>query len=218
MGHVTRDNGRCAIDVDTDTGRILLRQRWAYRWIGNAKLPPWSYAEQRDFHRRVDLAVWAVWSNRAAMAVSGASPFAERFARRALPVNMDVSWVTAGQHWTVFVFKVPPGWFHRSHILWNEKRIELGSRDYEPVVRIVNGRKRLQRTAAHEAGHAFGNTGALRRGDEYPKDRGRPSPHVGDDESIMHVGEALRARHFRTIVEELNQMIPDTRFQLASLS
>lgn len=34
----------------------------------------------------------------------------------------------------------------------------------------------------------------------------------------MHVGEQLRRRHFVTITEELNRMIPGTTFRLASVS
>lgn len=217
MGHVTRDNGRGVVDINTTTGQILVRQKWMYQWIAGPKLPPWTYKEQHDYHRRVDLAVWAVWSNRARLAVSGTSDFAKRFAKTGAPVNMDAQWVKSGQHWTVFVTKVPDGVFYPSQVFWNSKRIQLGSRDYAPVTRVIDGKTRKQRTGPHEFGHAFGNTGVLKRGDEYPKPNAKPSPHVADDQSIMHVGEQLRVRHFQTLIEELNQMIPDTKFKVASL-
>lgn len=57
----------------------------------------------------------------------------------------------------------------------------------------------------------------FKHGDEYPKRSGPQSPHVSDQRSIMHIGHALRARHFIKLVEELNQMIPDARFSVASV-
>lgn len=53
----------------------------------------------------------------------------------------------------------------------------------------------------------------LNRGDEYLNRRRRvQSPHVRDTNSIMNIGRDLRVRQFRTLIEEMNQMIPDTRF------
>lgn len=218
MGHVTRDTGRAVIDIDTITGQILLAQKWAYRWHKETGLQDWTQAEKRDFHRRSDLAVWAVWSNRAKFSVAGPSPFARKFGRRLLPINLDIEWVLTGQHWTVNVTKVAPNKFYPSQVFWAQRAIQLGSRDYATVQRSMNGGKRRQRTVAHEFGHAAGNTGMLQRGDEYPKKTGQASPHVQDDQSIMHVGEQLRRRHFLTITEELNQMIPGTIFRLAGVS
>ncbi len=60
MGHVTRDTGRAMIDIDTITGQILLAQKWAYRWHKEAGQQDWTQAEKHDFHRRSDMAVWAV--------------------------------------------------------------------------------------------------------------------------------------------------------------
>jgi hypothetical protein len=48
----------------------------------------------------------------------------------------------------------------------------------------------------------------LNRGDEY-----RPTlPHHADKASVINVGRELRTRHFRTMLEEMNQMIPGVRF------
>lgn len=71
-----------------------------------------------------------------------------------------------------------------------------------------------QRPVAHEFGHAFGNTSVLGRGDEY-----RPtSAYVADTSSMMHGGNLLRARHFAHIVNELNQMVPNTTFAVSTVS
>lgn len=217
MGHVTRDTSRCVIDIDTVSGQILLQQRWAYRWHVQSGLSPWTLNEKRRFHTRADRAVWAVWSNRARLSVSGGSDFARRHVRAGVPINLDIDWVLSGQHWTVNVTKVPAGQFYPSQVFWNQRQIQLGGHDYEAETRNVTGGTRRQRTVAHEFGHSAGNTGVLARGDEYPKPS-RISAHEADDQSIMHVGEQLRERHFRTIIEELDQMIPDTRFRVRSLS
>jgi hypothetical protein len=87
-------------------------------------------------------------------------------------------WVLTGQHWTVNVTKVPEEKFYPSQVFWAQRAIQLGSHDYSAVQRTVGGNKRLQRTVAHEFGHAAGNTAVLKRGDEYPKMKGPPSPHV----------------------------------------
>jgi hypothetical protein len=59
----------------------------------------------------------------------------------------------------------------------------------------------------------MGNTWVLSRGDEY-KDT---SPHKGDTASVLNVGSELRRRHFRTAIEELNKMIPNTVWSIGML-
>lgn len=93
------------------------------------------------------------------------------------------------------------------------RRINLGSRDFAPVNFGTAVHPRRQPTVAHEFGHAADNTSVLSRGDEYHP----TSPHHADQRSIMHTGAQLRARHFRTIIEEMNQMIPGTIFALPTL-
>jgi predicted ester cyclase len=43
------------------------------------------------------------------------------------------------------------------------------------------------------------------------------SANIADHQSIMHSGHRLRSRHFQTILVEMNQMIPGTRFSAASV-
>ena len=66
----------------------------------------------------------------------------------------------------------------------------------------------------HEFGHAVGNSGALGRGDEY----NAGSVHLADTTSIMNIGRELRRRHFRTILDEMNRMIPNTTFAVAQIN
>lgn len=207
MGHVTRDTMRTSIDVDTITGQVFTQQRWQYTWIAAPGQPAWNYKEQKFFHRRADLMVWNIWSNRAKFAVTGSSDFATRFAGRELPVNFDIHWALERPHWNVQVIKVPPGTMsHPTRVEWTGRQIFLCTEDFE-TTRHSGG------IIAHEFGHSMGNTGVLGRGDEY-----RPtSPHHGDTASVINTGRELRNRHFRTVIEELNHMIPDTRWSVASL-
>jgi hypothetical protein len=107
----------------------------------------------------------------------------------------------------VFVTKVPDGFMgHPSRIEWTQRTIHLCTEDFE-TNRHAGG------IVAHEFGHSAGNTGVLGRGDEY-----RPtSPHHADSGSVMNTGRALRERHFRTLVEEMNRMIPDAVFSVRSV-
>ena len=212
MGHVTRETPWCTIDLNTTTGQILLQQRWQYHWMPEG-FGPWILAEKRNFHSRSDRIIWAVWSNRARLTVSGSSDVARRLAGRSAPVNLDVRWTLANPHWNVFVHKVAAGVQYPSEVFWNVRRINLGSRDFAPVNFGTAVHPRRQPTVAHEFGHAAGNTSVLSRGDEYRL----TSPHHADQRSIMHTGAQLRARHFRTIIEEMNQMIPGTIFALPTL-
>lgn len=217
MGHITRDTPWFSIDVDTDSGQIFVSQRWAYTWLLDTGQPAWTLAEKRNFHRRSDLAVWEVWSNRVRMRVSGASDFARRFAAGLVPVNHDIDWVLSGEHWDVHVKKVPVSQFHQSEVLWNQRIVRLGSNDFQFTNLGRGVHRRRYSVVAHEHGHSAGNTGVLRRGDEYPKPGRPPSPHVNNRRSVMHTGDQLHARHFVTLIEHLNQMIPDTRFSVGAI-
>lgn len=151
--------------------------------------------------------IWNVWSFRTRLRVTGTSDFARRFSTRELTLNLDAQWVLGGQHWLVEVTEVPVGFMtHPSRIEWTQRRIVLCTEDFQTS-------RHAGSIVAHEFGHAAGNTGVLNRGDEYRS----TSPHHADTSSVMNVGQQLRARHFRTVVEQLNLMIPGTRFTISGV-
>jgi hypothetical protein len=215
MGHVVREAGFCVIDIDTVEGRIFLQERWQYAWLTSGAVTPWTLAEKRAFHHSADRAIWAAWSNRVLLNVAGTSPFAVRFNGRGIPINLDIRWVTANPHWNVNVTKIPAGTFRVSNVQWAARIINLDTEDFTTRT-ICGGTPRVcdtQTPVAHEFGHAAGNTAVLARGDEYPAS----SPNVNDHASILNHGHALRRRHFRTILDELNRMIPHATFSVRSV-
>lgn len=216
MGHVTRETNWCSIDIDTALGRVFLQERWQYQWLVAAGQTAWTLEQKRNFHNRADRAIWAAWSNRIKLRAAGASPFATRFNHRDIPINVDIRWVTARPHWNVNVTKIAPGAFATSSVQWTARIITLDSNDtnLRTFTGAAAGRPTTtQMPVAHEFGHALGNTSVLGRGDEYVAG----STNVADNASIMNVGHGLRVRHFRTIIGELDQMIPGTTFSVRSV-
>jgi len=94
VGHVVREVPWCVIDLDTTEGRIFLQERWLYVWEADPGQSAWTLEEKRAFHTRADRAIWAAWSNRVSMNVDGTSTFARRFKGKAVPINLDIRWVT----------------------------------------------------------------------------------------------------------------------------
>ncbi len=213
MRHVVKKTDWCVIDIDTTNGRIFLQQKWKYHWTVVTGLPAWTYSEKKDFHSRADRNIWAAWSNRVKINVTGSSTFARRY-RAGVPINLDVRWVLADEHWNVNVWKIPPDAFRTSNVIWDRKIINLDTNDFvtRKICRLGRSSCTSQVPVAHEFGHAAGNTKVLGRGDEYPD----TSKHRADQSSIMHSGNQLRDRHFRTILDQMNTMMPDTTFSVRS--
>jgi hypothetical protein len=217
MSHVTKEVPWCTIDVDTAEGRVVLLEKWQYTWLVDARSTArWTLTEKQEFHRRVDREIWAAWSNRAFLQVTGASEFAKRFSGRMVPVYTDVRWVLAKPHWTVMVTKTDKGKNPRSSTNWWARKITLDSNDVTVRTRLLGPSKDIivsQVPVAHEFGHTIGNVAPYARGDEYESD----SDHTADIQSIMNRGVQLRVRHFDQILMDLNGMIEGTTFAVGRL-
>lgn len=197
-----RETDFCTLTLDTHEPRLFFRQRWKYKWIAAPNQAPWSYAERHRFHTRADKMIWGVWSNQVSLAATGAGALAAGLNNKRIPVSFDIEWALNGGHWTVEVRKVPVGFMgHPTRVEWTARRILLCTEDFEKN-RHAGG------IVAHEFGHSMGNTGVLRRGDEYRS----TSPHYADKASVINVGRQLRNRHFQTMLEEVNQMVPGVHF------
>ncbi len=218
MSHVVKNLPWCVIDIDTTAGRVFFQQRWKYRWERRPAMAVWTPVEKRDFHNRADRHIWAAWSNRVRFKVTGKSAFVRRYGSRGVSVNLDIRWVTAGQHWDVSVWKIPTTDFQTSSVQWTARKIKLDTNDFNTRTHCIGSAPAAictkQVPVAHEFGHAAGNTAVLSRGDEYKA----ASAHVGDQSSILNAGSQLRSRHFQTIIDEMNSMIPDCTFSVLSVS
>lgn len=215
MGHVVKRLPWCDIDINTESGHVFLQQKWKYMWLIKPGVAIWSEKEKTDFHNRADSYIWAAWSNRATLGVSGTSDFAKRYATKGVSIALDIRRVASDEHWNVNVKKILPPDFERSNILWDSRTIYLDTNDFQTRNNCLGTPKICysQTPVAHEFGHAAGNASALGRGDEYNS----TNPHYSDNGSIMNVGSQLRARHFQTILDELNTMIVGASFSVKSI-
>lgn len=80
MGHVTSSNPWGNIDIDTTTGVVFFQQKWRYDWrlwtgVSDAR----TLDEKQRFHRKVDLSIWRVWSNRYKVIPRGSHELVRRF-------------------------------------------------------------------------------------------------------------------------------------------
>jgi len=196
------------LDVDLQLGRVFVQQKWQYAWtLFSSRVTPWTYAERKQFHNTLDRQVWAEWSNRFRLQVSGAGEFARRFSNSGVPLNFDIKWVTTPGHWHVTVRKMPPNSSRttfRSHVVPATRRIELDTMDI-----VVGG-------AANDAGklsnqfrsapHEFGHTMAL------PDEYNAGSAHLTDSASIMNIGREVRRRHLQLTLDALNALMPNVKF------
>jgi hypothetical protein len=211
MGHVTSTNPWGDIDIDTTTGSVFFQQKWRYNWnLYPGVSAVWTQSEKESFHRRVDLSIWRVWSNKYNLKVAGTHDFAKKFYSRGVSINFDVKWTVRGTyHWTVTAYKVPPGSTptspHRSNVNFARRTMELNTADVRPrgAGNAAGASNSKFETPAHEFAHTFDNR------DEY----NAGSPHLADSSSLVNIGHEIRNRHVRLIIGALNKMIPGVAFR-----
>lgn len=231
MGHVVSRQPWGVIDIDTTAGRVFFQQEWFYTWtLFNASVSPWTPQQRRFFHNTLDRQIWALWSNRVRLRVSGVHSFARRFGARGVPINFDIRWMRRPAQWAVRVRKMPAGsnpTTFISFVDFGARRVELDTGDltaYHPANEAGNASTNPNFLAGP---HEFGHT--LQAGDEYNAASraarridlssvattiesitrvGRALNLLADTESIMNVGRQIRPRHLRLVVSTLNTMIP----------
>lgn len=143
---------------------------------------PWgSEAEKRKFMQDWCRAVETTWSlpNLYTSPKHGQVIFVVK-------ISPYFGW-TPGTEWTLKIKKIEDGAFRTSWV--RDGRVFNTSRgDSEDLDPVNKGATMPQRAAVHEFGHMLGLD------DEYP-DANPGGTHVGDKDSIMHSGEAVRRRH-----------------------
>jgi LysM repeat protein len=216
-GKYSKDMPRMSISINADKALVFVQQKWAYVWVEKPGVSKWTSKEKKDFHNAADKAIWARWSGKFKLTVSGASDFARAYKDTVFNVNFDIKYVTSGGHWTVTVTKVPKGSKSpTSSVDWNGQKIKLDSEDTKLKDLRGTGKKEdKQSPFAHEFGHAVGNSkhGPAAHGDEYKAGHA----NFADKESMMNIGNQLKKRHADHLILELNKMIKDTTWTVKSV-
>ncbi len=208
--YTRKETERMDIFIEEMQKVVLVREKWKYRWKYLRGTLPWTYNERRDFHSKVDDLIWNTWGNRVLLKVEGNSDFAKKYKNVCWELKFDIQWVLFDEHWTVNVIKLPRNYLDdpRSEVKWEKKEINLDTKDVYFRGRKRSGGKYFQKPVVHEFGHTIGNVKKFNRGDEYKS----ISSYNLDFKSIMNVGNEIRDRHFWFVIEQLNTMIPDTKF------
>jgi len=207
--------------LDLHRGNITVQQKWSYEWVvpsvpsGKTKHSPWTYAEKKAFHHVNDSAVWQWWSHKFKLNVTGSDEYAEKFKGKQLPLNFDVRWVTHGEHYKVIASKgrAPSGKGKGDRVDLATRKIYLfaNSADMQHRYRLKSGAtsskpQTLHIPTAHEFGHAIGY-----HEDEYD----HASYNCEDVNSMMNAGWELRGRHIKSVMDKLNDILPDTHFSIS---
>lgn len=231
--------GRLTLDEAKQT--VHLQQDWEYKWIVKGlgakkdsirevfaeepaadfeKPSPWTLAEKRAFHHKCDNLIWQNFSGKVKICVTGNSEFALRNTSTKFTMHFDIRWVLVNGHWKIFVLKVPT-YFESlvpEYMLSGKRIIKLTHNIATLPVLNSWSLNKTARVASvlHEYGHTLNND------DEYSYEHGRsrdllPSPYVKDVYGLMNIGNQLRKRYFDEVIVWMNNMIPDTKFEIDSV-
>ncbi|RUS60912.1 hypothetical protein EGN72_06965 [Pseudorhodobacter sp. E13] len=205
---------RMDFEVNGKTQVIWVRQYWEYSYTTKGGATKWTSGEKKKFHQALEKVIRKAWNGKFVLTVTGKSEFATYFKGKTFDVMFDVNPKTSGAHWKVKAIKVPKGDFSVSSVNWNAMEMTLDTEDTVEVDKGAGGGAK-QSGAAHEFGHAIGNTTKVKggHGDEYSSS----SAYKAHKKSIMHSGMQVKKRHADYLVSELNKLIPDTTFAVKSV-
>ncbi|MDP5218776.1 peptidoglycan-binding protein [Ruegeria sp. 2205SS24-7] len=187
--------------------QIWVRQNWDYVYKTKGKVSKWTSKEKKDFHIETEKIIRKSWGGKFVLDVSGTSDFAKYFAGKKFTVFFDVDPRKKGKHWTVFAMKIPKGGSNVSKVNWGKQEITLDTEDLQPANKGAGDGVKMD-VAAHEFGHAIGQP------DEYKKS----NAFHHHKKSIMNLGNQVKKRHAKHLVEQLNKMIPNTSFSVKSVN
>ena len=206
MAHVTKEETWARLDIDTDKASIIVIERWKYNFLPGPDGKAWTTNEQKTFHAAVFKQVTSTWNYKWRLDVRGTAPFARK--HKHAYVNFDIRRVDTDQHWTVDVRKMPPGSNPTSFISNVDRpalKINLDSADLDSYTPTNDaGKSHKFRAVPHEFGHTFPGVE-----DEYIAG----AADLADTNSIMNIGNEIRSRHLKPILDSLNTMIPDCEFR-----
>lgn len=206
MAHVTKEETWAKLDIDTDKASILVQERWKYNFIAGPGMTAWTPAEETKFHAAVVSQVSKTWNYKVRLTVSGTAAFARKF--KHAYINFDIRRVTTAQHWSVNVRKMPKGSSPTSFISNVDRpslEVNLDTADFSSYTPSnAAGKSHKFFAVPHEFGHTFPGVD-----DEYVAG----ATNLADTNSIMNIGNEIRSRHLKPILDSLNTMIPDCEFR-----
>lgn len=210
-----KKNKRMDFYIFGDHAQIWVQQFWTYQYSEKGGASKWTAKEKKDFHKEIEKVIRKAWGGKFKLEVSGKSEFAQYYAGKQFTVNFDVDPKSAGAHWTVKAIKIPKGGFNGSWVNWSKQEMQLDTEDAREINK-GGGKGVKQSGAAHEFGHAIGNSkhaDGVTHGDEYKAS----SAFKAHKKSIMHSGMKLKKRHADFLVKELSKVIPDTTFKVKAV-
>lgn len=202
----TRKTKRMDFELTGANQKIWIRQYWDYVYKTKGKVKKWTKQEKKDFHTETEKIIRKAWGGKFVLEASGTSDFAKYFKGKTFTVYFDVDPRKKGKHWTANVTKIPKGGSNVSKVKWSSQVIILDSEDLQPADKGAGGGVKMD-VAAHEFGHTLGQP------DEYKASNAFHS----HKKSIMNLGNEVKKRHAKHLVEELSKMIPDTTFSVKSV-
>ncbi len=206
-----RSTDRMDFIIEEDCKRITIHQKWNYNFINARNTSSWTATEEKNFHVQLNALVADSWGDSFSLKVKGNSEFAKRNIKTRWKVVFDIEWVKFGEHWTVNLTKYPKG--HKivpSRVFWGEREIKIDTNDTRTENRFRDNVSYKQQTILHEFGHAIGNVSIEGKGDEF----WQRNNHYSDGNSIMNIGNQIRERHLDYVIEELNHIIPFSKFNI----
>ncbi len=186
---------------------VVVRQKWKYNWLNEEGTANWNYEQRRDWHHSADNIIWQNWSNKFSFlaVVLEETATNKHLHRQAFNVEFDIEWVLDNGHWTANVTKVKPETSYRSNVDRSNQTINVISRDLE-YTSLKKGT--VHNTLNHEYAHTLGG------GDEYGIRYGNSYDpiYVDDIQALLNIGNELRERYTRDVIDELNTMIHGVNF------
>ncbi len=191
--------------IEEDCKKITITQKWRYIFLKESRASEWTDKEKSLLHLRINELIEDSWSKAFSLKVIGNSDFVERNKKTKWIIDFDISWVGYGEHWFVYITKTAEGSSgNNSTVYWFRGQIVINTNDLKE-----ESYKGLHRTVfLHEFGHTLRNIAYYNTGDEYRS----KSLFYDDKASIMNLSTEIRERHFGFLIEQLNEMIPKTKF------
>ncbi len=202
----TKKTKRMNFHVLGDRRMILVRQYWKYNYSEKKGASKWTSKEKKAFHKNIEKVIRAAWGGKFVLDVDGDSDFAKYYDKKPFSVKFDIDPKNSGAHWTIQAIKIPKGGFSRSWVNWGKQTIQLDTEDMVEVNK-GGGTGVTQSGAAHEFGHT------IKSPDEYIG----ITFHRFQKKSIMHSGMKIKKRHAKYLVDQLNKMIPGTKFKVTKV-